>query len=213
MNYNLLILQAVGLNVIFQLFMKLAQTYSQLLAVVQRKILLLMICALTIGAVSVSAQKKQEIKYIQNSEAAGKYLPVGKTFGCRRTLGPMFVPREGTVLATLADGETPALVLKKFADHTVCYSSIPGGFSSELVKGLAELAGITVINQEQSDCTYVSDNMFAVHTKNGGQRTFNVPPRFTKKATELFTRKEFAIQDGKFQAELEPVSTSIFLME
>jgi hypothetical protein len=55
--------------------------------------------------------------------------------------------------------------------------------------------------------------MFAVHTKNGGTRTFNVPPKYTKKATELFSRKEFAIQNGKFQADLAPLSTVLFLME
>ena len=154
-----------------------------------------------------------EFRYVKSDAPAGKYLKEGKCFGSKYKVGPVFVPQEGTVLAKMTEGDTPALVVKPFADHTVCYSSIPGGFSSELVKGLAELAGITVINQEASDCTYVSDNMFAVHTRNGGNRVFSVPPKYTKKATELFTRKEFAIHNGKFQADLEPISTSIFLME
>ena len=103
-------------------------------------------------------------------------------------------------------------MLKKFADHTVCYSSIIG-LSSEILKGLAEISGITVINQNKMDCTYVSDNMFAVHTGNGGRRTFHVPPKYTQKATELFTKREFKIQDGAFEYVFEPNSTALFFME
>ena len=154
-----------------------------------------------------------EFKYIKTDSPAAKYLPVGKTFGSRRRLGPIFVPRDGTVLANLTDGNTPALVVKPFADHTVCYASIPGGFSAEILKGLAELAGITIINQNSQDCTYVSDNMFAVHTLNGGKRIFNVPPQFTQKVTELFTGKEFKIHDGKFEYSMEPITTALFFME
>ncbi|MBQ7652602.1 MAG: hypothetical protein IJS15_16715 [Victivallales bacterium] len=113
----------------------------------------------------------------------------------------------------MTDGSTPALVVKPFQNHTVCYTSIPGGFSTDMLKGLAELAGITIINQNSQDCTYVSDNMFAVHTLNGGKRVFNVPPQFTTKVTELFTGKEFPIQNGKFEYSMEPISTSLFLME
>ncbi len=155
---------------------------------------------------------KTEIKYIENSIPAGKYLPVGKTFGLKTTHGPVFIPREGTVLANMTDGGTPALVVKGFDDHTVCYTSILQ-ISSDMLKGLAELAGITVINQNKHDCTYVSDNMFAVHTANGGHRTFQVPPKYTQKATELFTGKEFKIQNGAFDYDMEPISTSLFLME
>ena len=112
----------------------------------------------------------------------------------------------------MTDGDTPALVVKSFGDHTVCYTSILQ-ISSEMLKGLAELAGITVINQNKQDCTYVSDNMFAVHTAKGGHRTFSVPPKYTQKATELFTGKEFKIQNGAFDYDMEPISTSLFLME
>ncbi len=41
----------------------------------------------------------------------------------------------------------------------------------------------------------------------------NRRPKYTKKATELFTGKEYEIVNGTFNAELEKMSTVLYLME
>jgi hypothetical protein len=81
-----------------------------------------------------------------------------------------------------------------------------------LLRNIAKLANVPVINNYAGDVTYVSKNLFAVHSLSGGERVFIVGDKY-KSAKELFSDQTYTVQNGKFTALVPPGGTLLFLLE
>ncbi len=145
----------------------------------------------------------------------GKAHPIGKyldesLYGFAGEYGPWFAPMEGDVLGTINGMNQPGLVVKNNADWTCVYSSA-APLPAALVRGIAEYAGITVVNSSDmaGEVTYVGDGIIAIHSLCGGERELTFPFQ-DGIAKELISKREFAIKNGKTNVNLAPRSTSIF---
>jgi hypothetical protein len=81
-----------------------------------------------------------------------------------------------------------------------------------LLRGIAEYAGLPVVNAFKWDVTYVNDRLVAIHTVVGGQRQLNFGPKVTQ-VRELIRETEWPVTEGHLLLELDPRSTYIFLTE
>ena len=134
-------------------------------------------------------------------------------FTCkRRKHGPLFIPKEGTVLAEIEETGTPAIVVKKFKDWTSVYSFTPK-MPAELIRAIARNAGVHVANEALTDTTYLSDMYMAIHTRGGGKRVINMPAAYKSGAVELFTGKVYPAIGGQFSFDAENFTTYMFRFE
>ena len=137
---------------------------------------------------------------------------VSSEFRFARRVDPLFVAEESSgveVLGRFKDG-TPALVRKKFADHTVVFSSVPG-IPAEILRELLKDNGARIYNPYPGDVTWAADRVFSVHTADGGKRRFPAPG--SARAVELFSGKVYKVTDGYFECTLDKESTVMFMLE
>jgi len=138
-------------------------------------------------------------------------IPEGTIFGNSRLSGTRFAPQDGVALGQFPDDKQTSLAVKKFANWTSVYSATPT-LPAVLLRNIAKLANVPVINNHAGDVTYVSKNLFAVHSLGGGERTFHVNGDH-KTAKELFSDQTYKVQNGIFTAALPPGGTILFLLE
>lgn len=133
-----------------------------------------------------------------------------RLFGSAKTkITPGFETQEGDVLARFVDSGVPAVTLKRFRDWNSIHVMTPlldAGFW----QAIGRFSGVHIYNTDTSDATMAADNLFAVHTRYAGERTFHVPAG-TKEVKELFTDKTYPVADGKFTVHAEEFSTWLFL--
>jgi hypothetical protein len=132
-------------------------------------------------------------------------------FGNSRVTGPRFSVQDGVALGRFNDNDQTALAMKRFDNWTSIYSSSPN-LPATLLRNIATLGKVPVVNERDSDITYVSKNLFAVHSLGGGERTFQVQTRH-KTAQELFTGKTYPVQNGQFTATVPDGGTVLFLLK
>jgi hypothetical protein len=134
----------------------------------------------------------------------------GAIFGSSQLSGTRFAPQDGVALGQFPDDQQTSLAIKKFADWTSIYSATPT-LPAALLRNIAKLANVPVINNHVGDITYVSKNLFAVHSLGGGERVFHVGDGY-KNAKELFSDQTYAVQNGKFTATVPQGGTMLFLL-
>jgi hypothetical protein len=153
------------------------------------------------------------IEISDNKETITSFMKEGASYMYKgKGLGPVFIPQEGKVLGTLKGKGNAALVMKKFKDWTSVYSFAPN-IPAPLIRGIAKYAGVHVANYDDSDNTYLSDRLLAVHTSTGGNRKLYVPSKYKNKAKELYTDTEYPILNGTIEINTAPSSTYLFLFE
>jgi hypothetical protein len=138
-------------------------------------------------------------------------IPEGTIFGISRLSGTRFAPLDGVALGQFPDDQQTSLAVKKFANWTSVYSATPT-LPAVLLRNIAKMANVPVINNYAGDVTYVSKNLFSVHSLGGGERVFNVDDGY-ENAKELFSDQTYAVQNGKFTATVPPGGTLLFLLE
>jgi hypothetical protein len=126
-------------------------------------------------------------------------------------VNPVFYAEDGEVLGVLEGTRKAGLAVKKFKDWTSIYSSA-GSLPPALLRGIAEYAGLPVVNAFDGDVTYVNDRLVAVHTVAGGERQLNFGPKVTK-VRELIRETEWPVTEGHLAVKLDPRSTYLFLTE
>ncbi len=126
-------------------------------------------------------------------------------------VGPRLIPSSGKVWARTSDG-VPALVCQKFTEWTSVYSWTPN-LSSSVLREIASVAGLIIINPNEDDSTYAAGRLIAIHTNLGGARRLTIPATGVTKLTELFSKSEYSVKDGISEVYLEPKSTYLFVSE
>jgi len=136
----------------------------------------------------------------------------GKTFGDSNVTGPRFAPRDGIALGHFSDNAEISLAVKVFpANWTSLYSAAPT-LPAALLQNIAAFADVPIINKNVNDITYVSQNLFAVHSLAGGERVFQVESRY-QSAQELFSDTSYAVKDGHFSVTVPAGGTLLFLLK
>jgi len=145
-----------------------------------------------------------------SSDPVFKYLPNSMTYGSFNPYGPILVPTEGTQLGTIESmPEKPGLVIKRYADWTSVFS-VATAMPANLLRGIAESAGVTIANPFDTDITYGSGNLLVVHTSENGERKLHFKLQ-TGKVTELMSDKTYALNSGTITLPLNARSTYIFM--
>jgi hypothetical protein len=141
------------------------------------------------------------------------YLPGPISYGNADggSRNPVFYAEDGKVLGVLEGTDKTGLAVKKFKDWTSIYSSA-GSLPPALLRGIAEYAGLPVVNGFDGDVTYVNDRLVTVHTVAGGKRHLNFGPKVTK-VRELIRETEWPVTEGHLAIKLDPRSTYLFLTE
>jgi hypothetical protein len=138
-------------------------------------------------------------------------ITAGTVYGSANITGTRFAAQDGVALGSFNDNDqTIALAVKRFDDWTSIYSAAPN-LPAPLLRNIATLAKVPVVNVREGDVTYVSKNLFAVHNLTGGERVFRVDVR-CKTAQDLFTEKTYPVQNGQFTATLAAGGTALFLL-
>lgn len=141
-----------------------------------------------------------------------KYANEGMSYIGTGPFGPIFIPREGQILGLLeGESDKPGLVVKQNDIWISVFSTAPV-LPAELLRGIAEEAGCTMTNPTDGDITYVGDKMITVHTEKGGRRKLNVEPK-EGEAEDLLTGEQYTVTNGTFNVELQPRSTTLFLVQ
>jgi len=135
----------------------------------------------------------------------------GTVFGSSRLSGIRFVPQDGVALGQFPDDNLTSLAIKKFPNWTSIYSSAPT-LPAALLRNIAKMANVPVINNRAGDVTYVSKNLFAVHSLGGGERVFTVGANY-KTAKEVFSDQTYKVQNGQFTVMVPSGGTMLFLLE
>jgi len=125
--------------------------------------------------------------------------------------GTRFAAQDGVALGRFIDNDQTSLAVKHFANWTSIYSAAPT-LPAALLRNIAHLAKVPVVNDTNGDITYVSKNLFAVHSLVGGERIFNVDKEY-KIAKELFSDQSYVVQNGQFTAKVPPGGTMLFLLK
>jgi hypothetical protein len=132
-------------------------------------------------------------------------------FGNSRVTGSRFAVQDGVALGTFNDNKQTALAVKKFANWTSIYSSSPN-LPAALLRNIAKLAKVPIVNEREGDITYVSKNLFSVHSLGGGERVFRVGSKH-KTAKEMFSGKTYPVRNGRFTAPVPEGGTVLFLLK
>lgn len=135
----------------------------------------------------------------------------GAVFGNQRVSGARFGVQDGLALGRFRNDGPTSLAVKPFEHWTSVYSAVPT-LPAALLRNIAHLAGVPVINETDDDITYASKNLFAVHSLEGGHRTFTVGDKCTT-AKELFSFQSYPVQDGKVSMEIPKGGTVLVLLE
>ena len=126
-------------------------------------------------------------------------------------IDPVLYAVDGEALGVLEGTGKTGLAVKKFDNWTSIYSSA-GNLPPALLRGIAEYAGLPVVNAFEGDVTYVNDRLVMVHTVAGGERHLNFGPKVTK-VRELIRKTEWPVTEGHLAVKLDPRSTYLFLTE
>lgn len=134
-----------------------------------------------------------------------------KTYGDASVTGPRFAAQDGVKLGHFSDNDSTSLAIKKFDNWTSIYSAAPT-LPAALLRNIAKVADVPVINNYDGDITYVSKNLFAVHSLTGGERTFTVGKQY-ETAKELFSDRAYAVKNGQFTMQVPEAGTVLFLLQ
>jgi hypothetical protein len=129
----------------------------------------------------------------------------------RYITGTRFEPQDGVALGRFKDGGETSLAVKKF-DHWTSIYSAATTLPATLLRNIARLANVPVVNDVADDATYASKNLFAVHSLIGGERTFTVGQEY-KSAKELFSGQNYTVRNGQFTAAVPEGGTVLFLLK
>ena len=163
-----------------------------------------------IGTETVNKEMRLSVKVNKTDDPMLKYLPTDVAYGSYNEYGPVFIPKEGTVLGTIEGmPDKPGLVVKKHTDWTSVFSVAPA-IPANLLRGIAGYAGMTITNPYEGDITYSSGKLVAVHTLDGGERRLQYVQK-EGKVQELVSGKTYTLHDGYITVPMEPRSTYIFL--
>ena len=135
--------------------------------------------------------------------------PQTKTQRCSAPYGPVFYPIEGARILAAADDGKPTLALREQNNCRLIFSGVPA-LPAEWLARLARQSGLNVYNSAPGDITWASGNLLVIHSSVGGQREFTVPLQ-TGVAKELISSGKFPVRKGKFNYDMAPMSTAIFL--
>jgi hypothetical protein len=135
----------------------------------------------------------------------------GTMFGNSSIHGTRLAAQDGVALGRFNDSEQTSLAIKKFENWTSVYSAAPT-LPAALLRNIARLANVPVVNEAEGDVTYASKNLFAVHSLVGGKRVFRVGEGY-RIAKELFFDQSYAVQNGEFHATVPPGGTMLFSLE
>lgn len=98
-----------------------------------------------------------------------------------------------------------AKVMEGYTSHYIYeYKTV----TPEILRTLAKESGVRLTVDIETP-VYASGNLLGIHTKDGGNLTVSVDPKY-KRATELFTEKTCEIKDGKFSYEFSTPDTGFF---
>jgi hypothetical protein len=150
------------------------------------------------------------VTVIQSDNSLAQNL-AGKTFGDSSVTGPRFAAQDGVKLGHFNDNDETSLAIKKFADWTSIYSAAPT-LPAGLLRNIARLANVPVVNNYDGDITYVSKNLFAVHSLTGGEREFTVGKQY-QTAKELFSDRVYSVTNGQFEMQVPEAGTVLFLLQ
>jgi hypothetical protein len=135
----------------------------------------------------------------------------GKTYGEASVFGPRFAAQDGIKLGHFSDSIETSLAVKKFDNWTSIYSAAPT-LPAAILREIASMAKVPVINNYDGDITYVSKNLFAVHSLTGGEREFTVGKQY-QTAKELFSDRVYPVKDGQFKMDVPEAGTVLFLLQ
>jgi len=150
------------------------------------------------------------VTVIQSDNSLAQNLN-GKTYGDASVTGPRFAAQDGVKLGHFIDNNATSLAIKKFADWTSIYSAAPT-LPAGLLRNIAKFADVPVINNYDGDITYVSKNLFAVHSLTGGERLFIVGKQY-QTAKELFSDRVYPVKNGQFTMQVPEAGTVLFLLQ
>lgn len=135
-----------------------------------------------------------------------------KSFGDSSVTGPRFAAQDGIALGHFSDNDEISLAVKVFPENwTSVYSAAPT-LPAALLRNIATLADVPVVNHHNGDITYVSKNVFAVHSLTGGKRAFTVGKQY-RTAKELFSDRVYPVKDGQFKIDVPEAGTVLFLLQ
>jgi hypothetical protein len=83
--------------------------------------------------------------------------------------------------------------------------------TAEVLKSLAKGAGV-LMTTDMLCPVYKRGNLLAIHTEESGERVISVEKKYSK-ATELFTDKEYSIEDGKLIYTFDGPDTALFMLK
>lgn len=145
--------------------------------------------------------------FVEPADEKGKNV----VYGYSKESSPRFIILDGEPQSLFTDDAGVAMAVKQFPNWTSVYSVAPS-LPASMLQHIARLAGVPVVNERTEDVTYVSGDLFAVHSLSGGARTFRVPGS-TKQVRELFSGSIYPVKDGQFDAQLQPSSTVLYSIE
>ena len=138
-------------------------------------------------------------------------IAAGTIYGNSTIKGTRFAAKDGVALGRFTDSDQISLAIKKFDNWISIYSAAPT-LPASLLRNIALLAQVPVINNNEGDVTYASKNLFSVHSLVGGARAFHVGKEY-KTAKELFSDQSYIVQSGEFKAIVLAGGTMLFLLE
>jgi hypothetical protein len=137
-------------------------------------------------------------------------LTDGTIYGNANISGTRFAAQDGVALGRFNDNDQTALAVKRFGEWTSIYSAAPN-LPAALLRNLATLAKVPVVNDREGDVTYVSKNLFAVHSLAGGEHVFQIGMGHSS-AKELFSNTIYPVQNGHLVAKISAGGTALFLL-
>ncbi|MDD5706378.1 MAG: beta-galactosidase [Kiritimatiellae bacterium] len=127
---------------------------------------------------------------------------------------PLFsaVEAEGiTVLARYLTNNAPAVAVRRFGDWTSIYSGIPY-LPAEFLREVLRAGGVTIHGKEY-EALWANERWLGVHTgSKEGPRTFRVAGA-VRQVTEMFSDQVTSVANGRFTANLKPMTSYLWRME
>ncbi len=134
-------------------------------------------------------------------------------FGFSKKVTPLFEVRDkaAEVLGIYASNAAPALVRKRFSQHTAVYSAV-GNLPAAIYREIARTAGVHIY-YEGTDPTCINSRLFGIHMQNDTVSGVALPGRVSGKLTELFDGGEVECENGHFAFARKPGFVKLFLFE
>jgi hypothetical protein len=139
-------------------------------------------------------------------------VPQDLFWGTNAIIGPLFHLNDpearilGQVVYTLGRCR-PGLGVKEYEDWTSVYCAAPN-IPAPVLRGIARYAGVHIYSDE-GDVLYAINELLAVHTVSGGTRQFALPAP-VEVVHDLYTDREIARDTGRFEVDLDPVSSALW---